>query len=191
MAMPGSQRPCQLNIPVSILLLSLGVVAGCQSRPRAPALSNGPVYQNAQAGFRFLVPEDWTQQANATIPPGKAEQERLMVEYRLLGSSKSAALQVTAIDLPNPARLDAYLTGPAFGVEHWQLVSAAHEVAINGTPAHRFSFRGRQDQEEVQREVLAFQRGERTYLFTAFFAANDAQARDQVRRTLESVIWKD
>jgi hypothetical protein len=40
------------------------------------------------------------------------------------------------------------------------------------------------------REVAAFQRGDKTYLFTAVFASSDTKARDQVRRTIESIIWK-
>ena len=51
------------------LALVLAVAAaGCSDRPRAPRLSNDPVYQNDAIGLRFLAPEGWTIVSRAAAP---------------------------------------------------------------------------------------------------------------------------
>ena len=164
-------------------------VIGC-SGPRAPALKDEPVYQNSREGFRFLVPEGWTQYARGEVPPGKVQDERILVEYKLLTSEKPAALQVTRLDRPESLSLDDCLSACSFGIENWRRKSPPEPLAINGVEASRVVFISRLDKEEETREVVVFRRGERVYFFTGIFPSSDSKAREQVRRAVESIIWK-
>src|SRR5262245_25916538 len=94
------------------------VLASCSSGPRAPALRDEAVYQNDREGFRFRVPEGWTQHAKSDLPPGKANKEHLLVSYRR--SSKPASLEVSLADVPESADLATYLAGPSFGAKQWR-----------------------------------------------------------------------
>ena len=42
----------------------------------------------------------------------------------------------------------------------------------------------------MTKETVAFRRGGRVYFFHGLFGPTDAKARDQVRRAVESTIWK-
>src|SRR2546423_15656230 len=78
-----------------LLALCALLLLGCDSKPRAPALMDDPVYQNDREGFRFLVPDGWKQHARAEVPPGKSEKERLLVQYRRPAEGGEATLEVT------------------------------------------------------------------------------------------------
>jgi hypothetical protein len=172
------------------MLVLFLVVPACSHRPRAPALRDEPVYQNSQAGFRFLVPEGWTQTARAEAPPGKAESERMLVEYKLLTAAEPAALEVSLIDLPTATEVNHYLTSHPFSGEGWVARSQPQPCEINGVAAVRVELGNRNVRSKTTREVVYFQRGERVYFFTGIFAPTDASAREQVRRAVESIIWK-
>jgi hypothetical protein len=165
-------------------------VLGCSSEPQAPVLRNEPVYQNDTEGFRFLTPAGWQQHAKVNVPPGKLDKERLLVQYVRLSSEKGASLDVSMVDLPPTADLTAYLAGPSGGAKSWSLKRPIEPVLINGVRGERITLTSRVSNEETTKEVVAFRRGERVYLFTAYFAASDSKARDQVRRTVESTVWK-
>src|SRR3954470_24218650 len=70
-------------------------IAGCNSqRPRAPALRDGPVYDNPEIGLRFLTPTNWTQVARSdTPPPGPGE--RLLVRFQAPATVSHALFEVT------------------------------------------------------------------------------------------------
>jgi hypothetical protein len=172
-------------IVVGLLLL----LPGCSRRPHAPALGDDPVYQNSREGFRFLAPEGWVQRARAEIPPGKAEKERLLVEYQRVGGGKLALLEVSLADLPPSTDLITYLAGPADGVEKWRSVGRPENLEIEGVEATRMTFSGRVGKEDMTREVVAFRRGERVYFFVGLFTATDGKARDELRRAVGSTIW--
>src|SRR5207249_7528635 len=80
-------------LPAGLLVAWLS--AGWGSLPRAPALIDEPVYRNAHEGFRFLVPEGWTVHSKGEPPPGRADKERLLVNYQRYGGDKPAQFEVT------------------------------------------------------------------------------------------------
>jgi predicted Zn-dependent protease len=164
-------------------------LSGCSRTPKAPVLRDEPVYQNLAAGFRFEVPEGWTQVAKGEVA-GEARQERLLVEYKLAASNQLAGLQVTAVDLPPSTDLEKYLLGPSYGMESWQATAPAETIQVQGAEGKRFAFEARPRKEETSREVVAFRRQGRVYLFTGVFKSDDTKARDQVRGTIKSLIWK-
>jgi len=158
-----------------------------QPGPRAPALHDGPIYQNDQEGFRFLVPDGWTQDASGVIPPGTVEQEQMIVEYKLLTSDRPAALLVTCVDLPRGLYLHEYLRSHSPTPEAWRALGEGDPLIINGVEATRVTPRNI----DATREVAALRRGERAYLFTGEFETTDTKAQQQIRRAVDSVIWKN
>ncbi len=171
------------------LLLAAGVAAGCSQRPHAPALQDELVFHQEQEGFRFLPPQGWLQHARGVVPPGKAETERLIVEYLCPTSMYPASLAVSRIDLPESAALDEFVQGQSFGADKWRKVSAPESLVVNGVPAVRLTFAAGKGV-QIMREVTVFRRGERVYFFNGIFAASDPQARDEVRRAAASVLWR-
>jgi len=163
---------------------------GCNGQPQAPVLRNEPVYENATEGFRFLTPDGWRQHAKVNVPRGKLEKERLLVQYVRLTGEKGASLDVSMADLPATTDPAHYLAGPSGGVKSWRAKSPVESVQVGDVPAERFLFIGRMDKEEAVKEVVAIRRGERIYFFTAYFAPGDTKAQQQVRRTVESTLWK-
>jgi hypothetical protein len=172
------------------LLLSAALAAslGCGARPRAPALGDSSVYQNEREGFRFLVPEGWSEQARADLPPGPASVQRLLVLYRSFQSKPLASFGVTLIDLPESADLRAHLTGLHRGVR-WQAEGEGQALEVHGVPATRFLLRGKEGRHDLMREVVAFRRGGRTYFFIGTFGKADPVRRAQVREAVDSVLW--
>jgi hypothetical protein len=158
--------------------------------PRAPLLLDEPVYQNEREGFRFLVPEVWKQHARAEVPAGPVTKERLLVQYRRLVPGQEATFEVSLADLSAGTDLAAFLGAPSFGVDKWRPTGKAVAVTVNGVSGQRFAFGGRAGKQELQREVVAFRRGERVYFFTTVFPAADTSARDQVRRAVGGLVWK-
>lgn len=178
---------CRLGIAVLAAL----VAPGCGDQPQAPVLRNEPVYENDVEGFRFLAPEGWQQHAKVNAPPGKLEQERLLVQYVRLSSEKGAALDVSMADLPATTDRAVYLARPSGGVKSWRLKPPVESLHVNGAAAERFTFTGLVAKVDTTKEVVAFRRGERVYFFTAYFATGDDKAREQVRRVVESTLWKN
>ena len=167
------------------LFACLVLCGGCSTRPRAPALLDEAVYHNAREGFRFLVPEGWSQQARSELPPGKVEKERLLVSYRFPGAS-SAMLEVSLADFPEPFDLTGYLEGPSFGSAKWKSSSPPAPVKSGDHSGLRFLFTSK----HLTKDVLAFRRGERVYCFTGLYATADTQARSELRRATDSLIWE-
>jgi hypothetical protein len=167
-----------------------GLVLGCGSGPRAPALRDDPVYQNEREGFRFLVPEGWKQHAKAEVPPRKYPKDILLVEYKHLVPGKGALLQVSLADLPKGTDLTTFLASPAFGVKDWKPTAGMEGLQVDGGPATRLVFTGRLGPQEMTREVVVFRRGERVYFFTGLYNTGDTESRDQVRRAVASTLWK-
>jgi len=182
----GNSRVSNFRILLSLTMIALAL--GCDERPRAPSLQNEPVYQNSREGFRFMVPEGWTLHARGELPSGQLDRERMLVSYELLQTDKPATFQITAADLAADTDLKKYLSGTAFGIVDWQLKSPPEDLDIDNQRANRYTF-GRRIGPEV-REVVAFRRGERVYFFTAMFPKSDTKAREQIRRAIESLVWK-
>jgi hypothetical protein len=173
-----------------VLAAFLVALSGCGSRPRAPAILDEPVYQNDREGFRFLAPPGWTQQTRAELPPGKLEQERLLVVYTQQEADSPADLEVAAVDLPEPTDLTAYVSAAPHGVKHWRLMGKPETVKINGVSGVRTVLTGQQGSRTMTKEVVTFRRGERVFLFTGFYVPSDSKSRDAVRQAVGGVMWK-
>jgi hypothetical protein len=188
----GPRRPGPL-LSAGVLLVAgwTFLLAGCEKRPRAPALRDDPVYQSDSEGFRFLAPQGWTQSTRAEVPPGKVTTEFPLVQYRPLKGPAGASFRVSLIDMSRSADLAAHLAGPSYGVTTWRQTGPPEEIAVGSASAVRHSFTGRAGKQDVVKEVVCVRRGERVYLFTALYPAKDTEVRDQLRRVVESIIWKD
>jgi hypothetical protein len=167
------------------------LTSGCGSKPRAPVLNDDPVFQNNKEGFRFLAPQGWTQSTRADVPPGRREKETPIVAYRRESGTLPASFRVSVIDLPEKADMAEFLARRSHGVEKWSRIGAAEDVKVGSVTGVRYTFRGRPSKkEELVKEVVCLRRGERVYLFTAVYTPGDSEAQDQLRRVVESIIWK-
>ncbi len=183
----GSASRSVIAIPIVAVLL---LAAGCNSGPKAPALENGPVFYDSQAGFRFVVPEGWTQFVHAIVPPGKLEDERMIVEYRLTTTEKPARFAVTCADVEPSVELAGYLASHLPAAEQWKQKGLSSTEQIHGTPAVRMTFvSSAAGKGEMRREVTIFRRGQRIYVFTGTFATSDRAARDQIAQAVNSTLW--
>lgn len=169
----------------------LVILLGCQSRPSAPVLRDDPVYRNDREGLRFLAPEGWRQRVNADTPPGPITKDRTIVEYRPSAGSSQGVLGVALIDLPPQADLAAHCAGASHSVKQWSATAAPQAAKVGSRMGTRYSFSGTAGKSVMNKEVVAVRHGERVYLFTALFGGKDTEARDQLRRVIASVIWKD
>jgi hypothetical protein len=173
----------------AVLIVALGLVAGCRPRPRAPALEQDVVYQNKQEGFRFLAPEGWQMRARTEVPPGLIDAERLLVEYKRMTTEKPATLDVSMADVPSSTDLSECLESGSVGKETWKRVGECEKFELSGLPAARAAFEGKIGSERILREVVAVRRGERVYFFSGVFPADDTRARAQVRKAVQSATW--
>ncbi len=174
--------------PLSCLLLGL-FLCGCDGRPRAPALQAGPLYQSESEGLRFLAPDEWVQRARAEVPPGRYEKPELLVAYTRV-TDRPAGLEVSLADLPEGTDLQKFLTAtPSEGVR-WQAKGPPESLTINGVPATRFTLAGGSGKGAQTKEVVAFRRGGRVFFFAGTFPAGDRATRDEIRRAVNSVVWK-
>jgi hypothetical protein len=171
---------------IALLLYWSGLFS---AHPRAPSLSDDPVFQSKSEGFRFVAPPGWSMRSRAEVPPGTSQQERLLVEYKRLTGDKPASLEVSLIDRPEGAPLTAALKTrqPPDG----ELVrqTPLEEFTVEGVPAVRIALQVRVDKEKMVSEVVAVRRGERVYFFTGFYPADDNRAKEQVRGVVDSIVW--
>ena len=162
---------------------------GCSSKPRAPALQVGPVFQSKQEGIRFRVPDSWVQTARGEFPAGKLEKERLLVSYR--AKDHIAAFELNAMDYVEGVDLTAYLAERAYGSNIWKPVAPPEEVKIGELTGTRYLMSGRIDKETMTLDVTSVRRGDRVYLFKGLHSSADKTARDQLRDALHSVIIRN
>jgi hypothetical protein len=170
------------------VLLAAVLPAGCQPKPKAPALIDEPVFQSGE-GFRFLVPEGWIMAARGNVPPGPLVKESLLVQYRRTADDLQATLEVSAADLPEDADLAAYLSGPSFSASHWNQSGAPEKLEAGGRPATRYRFKARVSGAELVKEVTVFRRGGRVYFFKLLYAPSDTAAPEQARRAIGRLVW--
>ena len=161
--------------------------AGCDSRPRAPALTPEAVYENDDAGVRFVVPEGWVTTGKTALPPGTYDRPIRMAGYA--ATTGHAGLDLYAIDLPAGQDLPAYLDKHAIGADKWGAKGPGKPETVNGTAATRYTQTAGKKGERT-RELTAFARGSRTYVFVLSYPTADGSARDAGRRAVETVKWK-
>ena len=173
------------------LLLVLTVATnGCGSgTPRAPALSNDPVYNNRREGFRFLVPDGWNQQASSVLPLGKLEGENLLVKYTIKSPEGGAYLEVICFDASVKRDLHRYHAGESHGLRRWDSKADPEEMKFEGKSGHRYIYQGQMNKRSMTKEVVVFRRGERVYSFIGLFWSDDTKGQQQIRRAVKSVKW--
>lgn len=174
----------------SAALLAITVLLGwgCHPKPKAPALIDEPVFQSEE-GFRFLVPEGWIMAARANVPPGPIQKERLLVQYRRASGESNATLEVSLMDAPEDTDLASYLSHPSYSARHWNPLGKSESVEAGGMSGTRFRFRAAVEGKELAKEVTAFRRGGRVYFFTLLYPPKDAEAAEQVRRSIGRLEW--
>lgn len=170
-------------------LLALVLLSGCEERPSALPLDNSPVYNDTREGFRFLPPEDWRQTARGIVPAGKIARRRMLCEYKSLTPTKTAVLQVSVADVPLSEPLADHVKSETYRAEEWRAVGDAESFEINGVPAARVSYRKPAGKDATIREIIAFRRGVRVYLFTGIYMASDKKTRKAIQAAVDSVVW--
>ena len=176
------------------LLMVVGsmAVVGCDRapRPQAPAIRNSPVFQSPSGGFRFLVPERWRQSANASIPPGPIDRPLMLTRYQVATTSKGASLEVLVMDSDDTTDFLEYHRGPSFGIREWAVEESPSSVTIDGADGTQMFLSGQLQGIHLGKEIVVFQRGNRSFHFIGLFSKKDLNARQQIRRAIESLVWK-
>ena len=174
--------------PAWLAAAALGfVAAGCNPRPSAPPLTPEAVYENSAAGVRFVVPEGWVTAGKSALPPGTLDRPIRMAGYR--ATAGNAGLDLYAIDVPAGQDLPEYLDTHAIGAEKWAAKGPGKPETVNGTAATRYVHTAGKKGERT-RELTAFARGGRTYVFVLSYATSDSGSRDAGRRAVETVKWR-
>ncbi|HVX15099.1 MAG TPA: hypothetical protein VHC22_28160 [Pirellulales bacterium] len=168
-----------------LLLLALG----CSRGPAAPILSDSHVYQSANEGLRFLVPDGWHQSASSVLPPGELRGDVLLVRYNLTSDAPGSALLVLCTDEKKAGDPEAHHAEASFRADHWEPLEPAKTVTVHGVPAERIIYEAVMDGKELRKFVTCFRRKGRLYSFVGLFAADDASARQQIERASDDVIW--
>jgi hypothetical protein len=182
----GRYRRCGGGVLISAALM----LTGCDSGPRAPELVDTPVYQSKSEGFRFRVPEGWTQTASSSLPPGQFEGENFLVRYLVQSPAGGSTLQVLCLtDRDGTVDLAEHNAIPSFGVENWAIQGPAESLDVGGIEAQRMQYQGTLGGRTMHKEVLCARRGERIYSFVGLYSDGDEKAQLAIRRALDSLIW--
>ena len=171
------------------LLAVIVASCGCDSAPQAPELVDSPVYQNDSEGFRFRVPEGWTQTANANLPPGNFEGENFLVRYLVQSPAGGSTLQVLCVIDKDQKDLAEHHLKPSFGVANWKLTSGPDAVDHSVGEAIRMTCAGRFQSSKMHKEVLCIRRDNRVYSFVGLYFDGDDKAQHAIRRALDSLQW--
>lgn len=172
------------------LLIVLAVAIGCAPKPRAPALVDGAVYHNDKEGFRFAVPDGWFQQIKTDLPPGPVTKERTLVQYRVFEPS-AASLEVAVRDFDEEPNVEEYLTTKKIAGTLWKLREPVAPVSLGDRDAQRYFLEANVRGQRTFREVIAYRRGTRLYLFNGMFLPGDTLHQEQIRQSLAGMRWTD
>jgi hypothetical protein len=170
------------------VLLAISL-CGCDSGPEAPELRDAPVYENAKEGFRFMVPDGWTQTASSILPAGDLEGDAFLARYRVKSPEAGSTLQIECFQENEPADLQEYHSGPSYRVNRWKLKGEPETVTLGGREAQRMMFEATMDGRDISKEVVCFRKGNRVYSFVGLFSSTDEKARQQIQRAVASVNW--
>lgn len=174
--------------------------------PSCGAASKPPAYES-QEGLRITPPPGWTERIRAEsltdnaaqekmLKQGRQDlplpriggplQERLLVQYNRLQVNNKAWLRVTVAELSEATPLSQCLTGRM--PKPWKPESEPEAMEVNGSPAARQAYTGRWNDIDYAVETVAVRRGPRVFLITASFPSADAEAKTQVRKSVEGVV---
>jgi hypothetical protein len=171
------------------LALGFSLIRGCDSRPRAPALSDEPVYVNMQEGFRFVAPEGWHIQGRGEFPQEEVTKERMLVEYRQRREGKELSLLVSMVDVAPGTPVVDYVTKRLYPRGGWKLLSF-EPIRAGSLPAERLVLGAQIDKDDIIREIVAVRRNNRVYFFSGSFPAKDSKGRDEIRKAISSLTWE-
>jgi hypothetical protein len=167
------------------------VTAGCGPEPpRAPALSNERVYSDSTGGFRFLAPEGWIMSARSVPPAGPLPKAILLVHYQNPRADQSGDLHVYAAEVPENKDVGEHIEATPIGPDPWKQSAKPEAVTIGGEAAKRYYFKPvKVKPKDPTREILAFRRGGRVYLFCITYDNGDGATRDRVRTLFDGLRW--
>lgn len=178
------------SLIVLFLVSPFVILSGCSGGPAAPVLSDAPVYRNSTEGFRFLVPEGWTQTASSTLPSGKLDSEIFLVRYRVTSPEAGATLQILCKDDDKSVTAETHHSGASFRAKKWDVKEPLAPIEINKAAAERIIYQVKVDDREMTKHVTCFHRNDRLYSFVGLYFSNDDKARQQIERAVESIIWE-
>lgn len=170
-------------------LLALALV-GCGDRPRAPVVSREAVFSDDAIGLRFATPDGWMAVSRATLPPGPLAKPVIVASYMLPRGDRPTELELVAADPVAEGDLERFLTDTPIGPDRWRAKDKPTPAAVNGVSAERLTLARVAREGEVLREVTAFRRPTRTYLFVITYLGTDRDARDAAHKCVESAEWK-
>ncbi len=168
--------------------LLLGLLVGCEEKPRAPVLATEAVYTNDAVGVTFMAPDGWILYAKSSLPRDEPlDRPMRLVSYQKTEAGKRSEFELYAIE-PGSDALMVYLAKSPIGTDKWTTKGSPEAVTINGVKAARYSLTSARA--EMRREITAFERGHRTYLFVMTYQGSDTKYREQTRRAIETATWK-
>lgn len=169
---------------IQILLLA-ALVAGCEDRPRAPALSDDAAFDDSRHGLRFQAPAGWRQVARSNSPGDIADREFLLARFQSGIKDKPAVFEVTFIDISESVDVQRMLAAPSHSLKAWTPAGSAEAHTINGAAATRYAF----TQAGTNKDAFVFPRGKRLYTFSIAYGTADQKSLDQFRESVKSVEW--
>jgi hypothetical protein len=171
----------------------VAVAVGCETKPSAPPLSPEAVYRNDAAGLRFLTPDGWTPAAKTNPPPGPLGKPTRLVGYVTGAAKGQAQAELYAFDLPADTDLIAYLLGKEtrIGPMGWKVKAGPTAATINGAAATTYELREPDKKSETRRDLVAFRRGGRVYLFVYTAPDGDTPTLGAFQRMVASAQWDD
>jgi hypothetical protein len=178
-----------MRTALGLVLPLAALAAGCTTRPSAPALTNEAVFEDDRAGLRFVVPDGWLMTMRGVAPPGRLNKPAQLVRFQPPVADRAADLELIAVDLPAAQDITKYLSDQQPGVDKWTAAGPPKPVSAGGSEGTRYEYASA-TKAGIRREVSAFRRGDRVYLFLTTFGTNDTASRDQARLAVETTVWK-
>jgi len=127
------------------------------------------------------------------LPPGKLEKVRTIANYNRLDGETPAGFQASAADtVGSEALRETLATDGTEGKPVWNSHAPDEEIRAGGAKATRSMFHtgtGREKGTRI-RDIYIFERGELIWMFSGMYDLGDSQARDTVRRAIDSLEWK-
>lgn len=176
------------TVRLTLPLLVLAATA-CTDGPKAPPLTDEAVFRDDTIGLRFLVPAEWAVKSRGVVPPGRLGRTVVVVSYQRPAGRRPATFDVLAIDRSTDDDLGRAAAEHGPGSGEWVAQSPARQVIVNGSDATQIVLVPVHGKDDGRREVTAFHRGDRVYLFILTYSAADPDVRDAVRSTVESITW--